>query len=70
MNHQHREKPSIIGSIVDIKTTNLQAQLTAKDEALEQLAKLGNGDYYGNSEGNVIAQVALGYKPSEVHNTK
>lgn len=27
--------------------------------ALEQLAKLGNGDTYGNSEGNCIAQQAL-----------
>lgn len=28
-------------------------------EALERLAKLGNGNQYGNSEGNQIAQVAL-----------
>jgi len=28
-------------------------------EALEKLAKLGNGDQYGNSNGNVIAQDAL-----------
>jgi hypothetical protein len=27
-------------------------------EALEKLAKLGNGDTYGNSIGNVIAQAA------------
>ena len=34
----------------------------AKDalvEALEVLAKLGNGEHYGNSDGNVIAQMAL-----------
>ena len=34
----------------------------AKDalvEALEVLAKLGNGEHYGNSDGNVIAQRAL-----------
>lgn len=32
--------------------------------ALEKLARLGNGDRYGNSDGNVIAQQALmkGYK--------
>lgn len=28
-------------------------------EALERLAKLGNGDRWGNSEGNLIAQTAL-----------
>lgn len=28
-------------------------------EALEVLAKLGNGEHYGNSDGNVIAQMAL-----------
>jgi hypothetical protein len=28
-------------------------------EALDKLAKLGNGDIYGNSIGNVIAQDAL-----------
>jgi len=28
-------------------------------EALEQLAKLGNGDQYGNSVGNEIARAAL-----------
>jgi len=28
-------------------------------EALEVLAKLGNGEHYGNSDGNVIAQRAL-----------
>jgi len=28
-------------------------------EALEKLAKLGNGERYGNSDGNVIAQQAL-----------
>lgn len=27
--------------------------------ALEKLARLGNGDSYGNSNGNVIAQAAL-----------
>ena len=28
-------------------------------EALEKLARLGNGDRYGNSDGNIIAQEAL-----------
>lgn len=33
-------------------------------EALEQLARLGNGDTYGNSTGNVIAQQALATAPA------
>lgn len=37
----------------------LEQQLAALREALEKLARLGNGDRYGNSEGNVIAQNAL-----------
>lgn len=28
-------------------------------DALERLSRLGNGDYLGNSDGNVIAQAAL-----------
>ena len=28
-------------------------------EALEKLARLGNGERYGNSEGNVIARAAV-----------
>lgn len=28
-------------------------------EALERLARLGNGDFYGNSDGNMIARAAL-----------
>lgn len=37
----------------------LEQQLAELREALEKLARLGNGDRYGNSEGNVIAQNAL-----------
>ena len=28
-------------------------------EALEKLARLGNGEHYGNSEGNTIARAAI-----------
>jgi len=28
-------------------------------EALEMLARLGNGEHYGNSEGNMIARAAI-----------
>jgi len=42
-----------------------QAQLEAEDklakavEALEKLARLGNGDRYGNSDGNMIARTTV-----------
>lgn len=38
----------------------LQAENLRLREALETLARLGNGFRYGNSEGNLIAQSALG----------
>lgn len=41
---------------------DLLAELIHSRDALEQLAKLGNGDNYGNSTGNTIAQEALGVK--------
>lgn len=37
----------------------LQAQIEIMQEALEHLAKLGNGPLYGTSEGNIIAKIAL-----------
>lgn len=37
----------------------LEAQVKLYREALEKLARLGNGDRYGNSTGNTIAQKAL-----------
>jgi hypothetical protein len=38
---------------------DLAAALLEAEEALERLAKLGNGDSYGNSDGNIIARVTL-----------
>ena len=35
-------------------------------EALEKLAKLGNGDQYGNSDGNKIAQEAIAWADSRL----
>jgi hypothetical protein len=32
-------------------------------EALERLARLGNGEHYGNSDGNMIARAALAARP-------
>ena len=37
----------------------LQQENKRYREALEKLARLGNGDKYGNSDGNIIAQDAL-----------
>ena len=37
----------------------LQGQVDRYKTALEKLARLGNGEHYGNSDGNVIAQQAL-----------
>ncbi len=36
-----------------------KATIERLTEALERLAKLGNGKCYGNSDGNVMAQEAL-----------
>ena len=38
---------------------DLQAEVESLREALQKLACLGNGDVWGNSVGNVIAQAAL-----------
>jgi hypothetical protein len=45
---------------LDITMDALRRQTFVLIDALEQLAKLGNGDYYGNSDGNMIARSALG----------
>ena len=36
-----------------------EAKLAKAVEALEKLARLGNGDRYGNSDGNMIALTTL-----------
>ena len=36
-----------------------EAENTRLKEALEKLARLGNGEHYGNSDGNMIAREAL-----------
>lgn len=43
----------------------LKAQVNCLREVLEQLAKLGNGDKYGNSIGNTIAINALAKTPEQ-----
>ena len=37
----------------------LEAKLEKAVESLEKLARLGNGDLYGNSDGNMIARITL-----------
>ena len=49
--------------LVNKRIAELQSQLDKYKTALEKLARLGNGDRYGNSEGNCIAQQALEQKP-------
>ena len=48
------------------KLNNALAVIAQKDEALDKLAKLGNGDRYGNSIGNDIAIQALALTPNNV----
>lgn len=43
----------------------LKAQVNCLREVLKQLAKLGNGDKYGNSIGNTIAINALAKTPEQ-----
>ena len=45
----------------------LTAKLAKAVEALDRLARLGNGDRYGNSEGNVIAQTTIAEIKGESH---
>ena len=40
----------------------LEAENARLREALEKLARLGNGNLYGNSDGNMIARAALELK--------
>jgi len=57
----HYQADWTVKAVEEAKATVFRerAELAALREALERLARLGNGDKYGNSEGNVIAQDAL-----------
>lgn len=51
---------------IEVQNAKLQEEISKYAQAieymknaLERLARLGNGDQYGNSEGNTIAQAAL-----------
>jgi hypothetical protein len=43
----------------EAKLSESEALLAKAMEGLEKLARLGNGDRYGNSEGNMIARTTL-----------
>ncbi len=49
----------------DIEIDRLKALNAELVTALEKLARLGNGDQYGNSHGNTIAQQALAKNKGE-----
>ena len=51
--------PALIEQIVKQARADLEAENQRLREALERLARLGNGDHYGNSDGNMIARAAL-----------
>jgi len=57
------EKMQLAGGINNKPTTDLLKvcvkKINSSSEALQKLAKLGNGDNWGNSDGNKIAQRAL-----------
>ena len=46
-----------------IKCEKAKATVARYELALDQLARLGNGNLYGNSDGNRIAQAALKEQP-------
>jgi hypothetical protein len=46
----------------------LEVELAKAVEALERLARLGNGDRYGNSDGNMIARTTLAELKGEKKN--
>lgn len=52
--------------IIDLQDKNerLNAQAAMHEEALNLLARIGNGDTFGNSDGNSIAINALSTSPS------
>jgi hypothetical protein len=54
-------------AVMDNTVADLEAKLAKAVEALDRLARLGNGDRYGNSEGNVIAQTTIAEIKGERH---
>jgi len=46
-------------ALAELRIKELEAKLAKAVETLEKLARLGNGDRYGNSDGNMIARATL-----------
>jgi hypothetical protein len=58
-----QDAPSPAGDTIEYvradRIEELEDKLVKAVEGFEKLARLGNGDRYGNSEGNVIAQIYI-----------
>lgn len=67
MEEKEREIAELKKDLILVDTLYRQSCSSINDlrEALEKLAKLGNGELYGNSEGNLIAQQALSKTPAQ-----
>ena len=50
--------PELAAHITNAMIAGLE-DVTELVEALEKLARLGNGEHYGNSDGNMLARTAL-----------
>ena len=55
----HCEMSKRTASIAAAELRRLHAVNAELLEALEKLARLGNGEHYGNSDGNMIARAAI-----------
>ena len=55
-------------SDLQFQLKDLQAKLEEAVGSLEKLARLGNGDLYGNSDGNMIARITLAKLKGEKQN--
>jgi len=53
------ERLSIEHGCMNEANVKYEKRIEELEAALETLARLGNGDKYGNSDGNIIAQKAL-----------
>lgn len=78
--HNQTNKIEQLEALLSAKEENLRLCRLHEDEieglchryeiALEELARLGNGEYYGNSDGNIIAQQALNPKKESESESK
>ena len=53
------QQAELDNTLLIVRIEELEVELEIALEALEKLARLGNGDHYGNSEGNMIARNAI-----------